>query len=53
MSGKGDDPRPRQISDDEWEDNYRRTFPKAPRKRGQSERDARRIGQLEMPLADK
>lgn len=55
MSGKGDDLRPRQISDEEWEENYRRTFPHRPKRKapGAAERDARRLGQLELPLDEK
>lgn len=55
VSGKGDDIRPRQISDEDWEANYRRTFPGRPKRKapGAAERDARRLGQLELPIDEK
>jgi len=48
LSGKGSDRRPTQVSDGEFESNWRRTFGRTTRRRGALERAARRIGQREM-----
>jgi len=50
VAGKGDTPRPRQISDEEWEKNYRRIFGRTKPKRTEPDpaEKARRIGQREL-----
>lgn len=48
MSGKGDTRRPADVSDDELDDNWRRTFGKKRKPRESAEAAARRIGQLEL-----
>lgn len=53
MSGKGDIRRPASVPDDEFEQRWAKTFEKTKRRKGEVERAARRIGQLELLAEDK